>query len=104
MATDVLWVGENEDRDFLKDLRGFTQSLDAWQMSLDLSNDDAGRAIRLLEGSYQLLDAPGPNCFRCPSCGHQRFAVIEGEHDGSPLLGMACGSCDSYGVVAPAEL
>ena len=58
MATDVLWVGENEERDFLEDLRGFTQSSNEWQMSLDLSNDDADRAIRLLEGRYQLLDAP----------------------------------------------
>lgn len=100
MAADVLWVGANEDRDFLDDLRGFTQSLDEWQLTLDLSND-ADRAIRLLQGDYELLDSPEADCFRCPSCGHQRFAIIEGEHDGTTLLGVACGSCESYGVVAP---
>ena len=98
---EILWHSE-PGRDFLNDLRTFCQSMDCWEMTLDLKAQP-GRRIHLDDGDVTISSAEvplSPSSFRCPDCEKTEFDVVEGELEGKVVLGLACLNCNSYGILA----
>ena len=96
---EVLWNHEKR-HDFLRDLRGFCESLDRYQITFNVS-DEGGKRVYLREQGYELDYRAGDGAFACPECQRTEFEVVEGDLDGKAVLGLACVSCETYGILFP---
>ena len=89
---------KSEGRDLLADLKGLCDSLDSWEIVVDVTSDQ-GRRVRVDATGYALDAQPLDDTFACPECEAYTFDVLEGVLAGRPVLGLACRQCESYGVV-----
>src|SRR5262245_14449540 len=96
---EVLWNHQKRG-DFLRDLRSFCDSLDRYEIAFNFNNE-RGKHVYLVEKAYELTCQARDGAFPCPECEGTEFEVVEDNLGGKAVLGLACVSCETYGIVFP---
>ncbi len=99
MAIETIW-NDTPKKDLLNDLKSFCKSLDYYSIAFEIDSD-SGKYLALSNGSYELSEDEPVESFQCPNCSAKQFDCVEGILESKPVLGLACLSCETYGIVFP---
>ncbi len=96
---EILWV-HDKPGEGLDAVRSLAKSLDDYEIALDINEPD-GQFVAITPNGAKSLSSESGATFRCPHCGGGRFSVLNGHHQGSPLVGLHCSNCETFGLVFP---
>jgi len=81
-------------------VRALVKSLDDYEITIDVTEPN-GQFITITPDGSKPLEFESEGSFKCPHCGAGQFSALNGHHQGAPVIGLHCSSCETFGLVFP---